>query len=45
MKKCTQTSGKENIDIKVEEFIIKVSAYHIIWVKINFSFSFDLSHV
>ncbi|KAM9713499.1 intermembrane lipid transfer protein VPS13C isoform 1-T1 [Dama dama] len=25
MKKCTQTSGKENIDIKVEEFIIKIS--------------------
>uniref|UniRef100_A0A8C6BAR6 Vacuolar protein sorting 13 homolog C n=1 Tax=Monodon monoceros TaxID=40151 RepID=A0A8C6BAR6_MONMO len=32
MKKCTWASGKEDINIEVEEFIIKVSAYHIIWI-------------
>lgn len=38
-------SGKQNISIMVEEFIIKVSAYHVIWVKILIflTISFDLS--
>lgn len=44
MEKCAWVSGKQNINIVVGEFIIKVSAYYLIWVKIIFlTISFDIS--